>query len=213
MRLLFTIQGKEDQGIRLFYAYSGTPPTAANCNTFASQLLGYASDNLPPIMSASNVVTGAIVEDLSSVTGGVGEASGSYPGTLATPDLPSQTAFVSSYEIPVRYRGGHPRSYWPFGTAAELSDENTWTTAFVDSVQSYTNTVIAGMVGQQAGSTTISAHIAISYFAGFTPVQNPLTKRYRNVPNLRPTPVTYDVTTILYRPYVGSLRRRRVKTS
>ena len=213
IRMLWTIQGKEDQGLRFFMKYTGGPPATADLLYFLGIVKAEADSALPALFSPDNVITGWIAEDLSSSMGAVAELTDSTAGSGASDYIPSGTCVVSSYEISRRYRGGHPRSYWPLGISTELTNSGTWTSGFVSSCQSAIDSVIDSLPASTHGSTTIVGQVNVSYYDGFTSVENPITHRYRNVPTLRATPAVDVVNSIVVRPYVGSMRRRRPKTS
>ena len=213
VRMLWSIQGKEDQGLRMFYKYTGGPPDTADLLYFLGIIKAEADSALPTLYGADNVITGWIAEDLSSDMGAVAELTDSTPGTGAAEIVPPGTCVVSSYEISRRYRGGHPRSYWPLGLGANLENDGTWTPSFVSSCQSAIDSVIDSLPAATHGTVTILNQVNVSYYNGFTSVENPITHRYRNVPTLRTVPQVDDIASIVVRPYVGSLRRRRPKTS
>lgn len=212
-RILFSIGDKPDQGVRVFFRWSGSAPSAAAATTLAGDLFSTASLNLPAAMHPDNSITGVILEDLTSPTGAVGEASGTTPGTETGGPLGADTAFVASYEIPVRYRGGHPRSYWPLGTDTDVDTPQSWLGSSVTAFEAAVSGTIFGFTGVSAEGCNVGVQVAISYYEGFMAVENPLTHRYRNVPQLRVTPEVYDVASITGRSYIGSQRRRRLKTS
>lgn len=212
-RILFTVYGKENQGLRFFMGYSGSAPTVSNLLAFAGVLKAEADSALPSVMSEDCSLTGYILEDLSSATGSVGTLDDATVGLLTSTPVPPGSAVVASYEISRRYRGGHPRSYWPLGGGNELLSDGLWESSFITSCQSAIDDVIDALPGTIEGSTTITNQVNVSYYDGFTSVENPITHRYRNVPTLRATPVVDPVTSIVVRQYVGSLRRRRQKTS
>lgn len=210
-RLLFTIGGKADQGLRVFYAYTGGVPNLAAVTAFANALMGDAVTNLPAVMHPNVVFTGVEMTDLSSPLGAVYTATTDTPGTEDGDPLPAGSAVIAAYQIARRYRGGHPRSYWPLGTAADLTSDQDFASGSVTDFYNAIQPVLASIVGLSSGSTTVSGQINVSYFEGFTSVENPLTHRYRNVPTLRPTPVQDGVEDIIIRAQVGSMRKRRIK--
>jgi hypothetical protein len=193
---------------RFFVSYSGTAPTAAQLNTYAAAMITNWGTDLKSLCNAQVKITECVVEDLSSPTSAIGAAVGSTAGTLAGATLTGGTAFVVSYTIARRYRGGHPRGYWPFGDAVTLNDPQTWTAGFTGNVNAdlgafFTDALAAGWTG--AGTLL---HVNVSYYEGFTVVTNPITGRARNVPTLRATPLVDTVTGIVARTQVGSQRRR-----
>lgn len=212
-QLFFTIQGKVEQGLRFFYNYTGTAPSSTNCVTLSSDIFTEAESAIIPLLGGDNYLTSCVVTDLSSDTGAVGETTGDTEGTYSGDPVPSGAAVVCSYEILRRYRGGHPRSYWPLGTSSALLGDALWDSTFVDSVKEAVSDTIGSIFGVTAGPTTVGEQVNVSYYQGFTSVENPLTHRYRNVPTLRATPQVDVVQSIIARSYVGSLRKRRPKTS
>lgn len=213
-RLFFTLNGKPEQGVRQFYRWTGTTPTPTALATLAHKLYtAFVGETIAGAMYTSNKFVGVQLEDLTSTTGATGSFAGTTDGTLTGEPVPVDACFVSSFEIPRRYRGGHPRSYWPFGYAGNLTSEQEWSTAAVAAWQTLVTDAIAAFVGQSSGGCTIGAHCVPSYYKGFTVVVSPTTGRARNIPKLRTTPIVTDVTDIIGRHYVGSFRRRRPKTS
>lgn len=213
VRVLFTVDEKTEQGVRFFIGYTGTPPTVADLTTIGAFLKTAADADLPDLMFETNYLTGYILEDLSSNVGAVATIADNTQGGLTGLPVPAGAAMVSSYEISKRYRGGHPRSYWPLGYASSLASADLWDSTFVAGCQSAIPAVVESMNGESAGSVTITNQVAVNYYSGFTAVENPLTHRYRNVPTLLATPNVYDVESIVARDYVGSMRKRRPKTS
>jgi len=212
-RILFSIAGKEDQGLRFFMKYTGGPPSVSDMLYFLVLLKAETDSVLPALIVESVILTGYVGEDLSSSSGATADLTDDTPGTLAAGDQPNQVAVVSSYEISRRYRGGHPRSYWPLGDSGQMSSDSTWSTTFVNSCQSAIASVLDSLPAATSGSTTIDNHCNVSYYEGFTSVENPITHRYRNVPTLRGTPLVDTVNSIVVRNYIGSMRKRRPKTS
>lgn len=211
IRILFGIGSKPNQGVRVFFRYSGGAPSSSDAEAIAASLLGIANTVLAPDMHPQNSVQGVAVEDLTSATGAVGEATGDTPGTRVGGPLPAESTFVTQYVIPVRYRGGHPRSGWPLGTDSDVLNPQAWQAA---AVTGFTNDMLSlleqfGTVS--SGTTTVGVHVAVQYYHGFTPVQSPTTGRYRNVPDVMGSPEIRDVTAVLGKVGIGSARRRRIK--
>jgi len=213
-RILFTIAEKPTQGVRLFMRWAGTSPSAAALVALAEDLYNaLVGATIATVMGTSTKLTEVILEDLTSATGNTGSYAHTTTGTRAGDALPADAAFVSSYEITRRYRGGHARSYWPFGTADDLTTRQTFKSASVTSFETVVADAIAAFTGHASGGCTIGVQVNVSYYEGFTVVTSPTTGRARNVPKLRDTPVVGTVLSITGRSYVGSFRRRRFKTS
>lgn len=193
--------------------YTGTAPAVTDLEYFLGVLKAECDSVIPPLCGPEIVLTGYIAEDLSADDAASAEISDDTPGTGETAALPAGLAVVSSYEISRRYRGGHPRSYWPIGLPSDIGTDQTWSSAAVTAFQSAIAGVLDSLPASTSGGTTISSHVNVSYYSGFTSVENPITHRYRNVPTLRATPTVDLVTSVVVRPYIGSMRRRRNKTS
>jgi hypothetical protein len=64
------------------------------------------------------------------------------------------------------------------------------------------------VIGLTQGTTTITDHVAVSYYQGFTSVQSPTTRRWKNVPNLRSVPIVNVISSYSAALKIGSQRRR-----
>lgn len=193
---------------RFFLRYGGSAPTSAQLATFASTLNTAWSTNLKPLCQAQAALRRHDIEDLSSSTAAIGSAASLQGGTRTGTQLPGSTALVAAYQIARRYRGGHPRGYWPFGAEADLNSPQDWTAAFLTACTTGLNAYFAAAIaGGWTGAGTID-HVNVSYYNGFTVVTNPITGRARNVPKLRTTPVVDTVTNVVARNILGTQRRR-----
>jgi hypothetical protein len=205
--------GDTDVVNRFYLQYTGTAPTAGDLDTIANAIGASWDSNIASVCSETAVALSAVtMTDLSTVTSPSVEQPAVFPGTRTGAELPADACFVTGYEITRRYRGGHPRGYWPFGVAADLATAQTWDSGFitaaVDAVAGFFGT-IPGLVWTGGG---VLSQVSVSYYEGFTAVENPITHRYRNVPNVRVTPLIDAVADIVGRPRVGSQRRRLGKS-
>lgn len=193
--------------------YAGGTPTDADLITYAGAVntAWDAGGGPNSFMSNQIEMTGTTIEDLTSSTSAVGEMAAAIIGSHTDAYLSADAAFVTSYLVARRYRGGHPRGYWPIGVESFLASDQQWAAASVTNmtagvVQFFTTLLATGL-----GPAVIANQVNISYYEGFTAVENPLTHRYRNVPTLRGVPLVDVVQGYLGRSYVGSQRRRRNK--
>jgi len=193
---------------RFFIQYTGTAPTTSDLASFDTALDTAANTNLIPLMGASWILRQIESIDLTSSTGAVDIKSVTRTGSRAGGGLPSQVCVVQSYTIARRYRGGHPRGYWPFGTSTDLVSDTDWKaasiTAFDNGLDAFFTAVFAA---GWAGAGTLS-HVNVSYYSGFTVVVSPTTGRARNIPTLRVAPVVDPVTATQVRASIGTQRRR-----
>lgn len=193
---------------RFFIQYTGTAPTNADLAAFDTAIDTSFNTNVKPLMDADTALSQIESVDLSSSSGAVDIKTVNRVGTRAGTAMPAQICAVQSYGIGRRYRGGHPRGYWPLGTITDISLDTIWgataVTAFDNGLDAlFTSIFAAGWTG--AGTLT---HVNVSYYSGFTVVTNPITGRARNVPTLRVAPVVDAVVSTTIRSSFGTQRRR-----
>jgi len=208
--LHWAIGGDPLADTRLHFKYSGGPPAVADVTAFATDSNSAAVAQLVALLAADRSFLGTKVTDLSSDTGAQGEVAVSDPGTLTGTGLAPGSSALVNYPIDRRYRGGKPRSYFPFGDNTKLATTGLWLATWVTDFENAVNAYINLMNGKSSGSTSITTLVNVSYYKGFTSVQNPVTMRWRNIPTLRATPVVDDVapSSALGSVVVGSQRRR-----
>lgn len=208
---VFTVGTDLSATTRFHWSYSGTPPSNATCLVFATSLRGLATTYLLPLLSSENSLTKVSVQDLSSSSGGYGEDDSAAAGTRAGGTLPAATAVLLSGTIVRRYRGGKPRTYWPFGTGLDLLSANQWESTsqadFLNGLADYEN----AFDGQTSGGCTIGQLVNVSYYEGFTSVLNPITGRTKDVAKLRVGgPIVDILTGLSVNPRPASQRRRNL---
>jgi hypothetical protein len=206
--LLWSDSADNNISTRLFFKYTGGAPAAADCVTIATTAGTEAYSYLGGLISTFVTMLGATCQDLSSDTGNEGVYSDSHAGGRTGEPLPAGVAFLVNYGIGRHYRGGKPRSYFPFGTAVDLATAQTWDSTILASVNSDMQPFSQHISGTVAGSTTVGPQCNVSYYQGFTSVENPLTHRWRNVPTLRSSPVVDTITSWSGNEKPGSQRRR-----
>lgn len=192
---------------RLFYRYSGGPPTSADCVSMAATIYPLVSTNHDQWGPDTNLI-GVKVTDLSSSTGGLGEHAQSTDGTRAGNELPAGTCLLVNYTIGRRYRGGKPRSYFPWFTSEDLSTRQLWEPSPISAVNALLATFFTAMLTVGSGSTDLTQHVNISYYDGFTVQTNPGTGRAKNVPTKRVTPLVDNIASFATSTRVASQRRR-----
>jgi hypothetical protein len=193
------------------FGYTGTAPSNSTCDAIAAAVLAGAVTNFLPVMSDDVQLTGVTVQDLTSATAGAGESLGAHTGTRSGGPLPAAACVLINQPIARRYRGGKPRTYWPFGAAGDVASTQDWVsgslTDFTAAIQLQLDVILAIV----ESGTTISDWVSISYYEGFTAVLNPITGRTRDVPKVRTAAIAPDViNTFLVNPKVASQRRRNL---
>jgi hypothetical protein len=193
---------------RFYIQYTGTAPTAAQLATFDGAISTAYNTNIKPLVNTGTRLTQIASTDLSSSTGAVDVSTVSILGTRAGDTLPAQVCTVVSYTIARRYRGGHPRGYWPLGVFADQQSAVSWSSTFLTAVNTGVNALFTAIAAAGwTGAGTLS-QVNVSYYSGFTVVTNPTTHRARNVPTVRVSPVIDPVTAIHAQASIGTQRRR-----
>jgi hypothetical protein len=194
-------------GCREFFQYTGAAPSAPDLVTLATAIGASATANLIPLMQADTVLETVTITDLTSPTSAEGFALVDENGTRAGGELPADAALLQSLEILRRYRGGHPRTYWPFGTDTDIASRQTWEGAFVTAcVDGLAAHFATWSVELPAGMASVTP-VNISYYKGFDVVTGS-TGRARNVSLVRAAPVIDVVVSSIVRPNIASIRRR-----
>jgi hypothetical protein len=213
--LRYSTTGVLEAGNRLFFSYSGGPPTVGQLNTMATGVSAAFGTDLAGLMSSDYHLIGVTIVDLSSPTAAEGAWTGSVAGANSghPPDI--AVAMLQNFQISRRYRGGKCRTYWPFGVAGNLNtDDVTWTSAFLGTCATAWAAFYAAVQSISGTGITAITHVNVSYYHGFASVQNPVTKRWRNIPTPVAGPVTPDlIIGNAFRPEVSQQKRRRTSLS
>lgn len=175
-------------------AYTGGPPTAGNCTTMAAAIRADALTRFLPLINSDYGITDVTVLDLSSDMGGEGTAGGFDSGTRAGDNLGPAMAVVVSKEVARHYRGGHPRSYLPFGSATDVG-AGTWNDPLPDDSATAWHNFINDCTSDGTGCA-ITKEVSVSYYNGGA---------------RRVTPHIDDVLSYVGRSQIGSQRRRNRK--
>ena len=97
-----------------YVLYSGTPPTAGACAAIANSLgTAFLTANLIALYAETTLFEAVRVTDLNTTDGAVGSHSFAQAGSSPNITLPASASILVNHTIARRYRGGHPRSYYP----------------------------------------------------------------------------------------------------
>lgn len=193
---------------RFYVRYSGTAPTDSELANFTDDVSGFYGSSLKGLQQTGYALIEVEATDLSSPTAAFGATGVSIAGTRDGGPIGAGEAVVISYEIQRRYRGGHPRGYFPFGVSEDLQTQQTWAAAFTDEVDTSWAAFFVALEGAVWSGGGALEHVNISYYQGFTVVTDPITGRARNVPTPRGAPVVDIVSGHIVRTRVGTQRRR-----
>jgi hypothetical protein len=198
-----------DQNVlnRFFINYAGSAPSVAQLNTFAAAVATAWDNNMGDIQNTNHGLIEISVEDLTSATAAVGAAVAATFGDLGGTQLTNAVAGCLSFQIPRRYRGGHPRIYLMCGDVTKLATNNTWTGAFITAVEAAWVAFIAAVIAAGwAGAGTLE-QVNVSYFHGFTNFTFP-SGRTKAIPTPRVAPLVDVVSGVVLNPHLASQRRR-----
>lgn len=203
----------EDHNIitRLHSGYTGSEPNTADCSTLAGEINTVVEAELRSLLPIPAIYQSCRVTDLANPSSGDATVTAAVAGTRTGTQLPAGVCTLVNYSISRRYRGGKPRSYFPFGVAADQSDSQTWGVTYQGLVNAGVAGFLLGIDGLAGGSTTLDGAVNVSYYNGFTVVTNPTTHRARNVPTLRTTPVVDKVNSATCASKLASQRRRYLR--
>lgn len=203
----FTIGDDTHVMSRLHFQFAASP-SAADLSLMASTAASvFSSAGLPDQLKQGNNVTSFVATSLENPTMAQGVNSVQINGSQAGGALlPADACVVVSYAIARRYRGGHPRGYWPFGHTGWMQTPQLWATANLGTFIGEFRTWINGIAGA-AYTGGAAQQVSISYYSGSAPHTKP-SGRVINVALRRATPLIDPVVTVNARQRIGSQRRR-----
>lgn len=192
---------------RQHYIYDGSPPSNANLNTFSTTVFSAVGSDLAPLAGNHITFTRVGTTDLTSPTSAIGEHTGTHVGSRGSTLLTADVCALQSLHVDRRYRGGHPRVYWPFGITTDLFDQQTWQPASVTAFESGLTALDTAILGASWGGATILGLVNVSYYQGFT-VHTGTTGRARNVSTPRTSALIEPVTSTQVRAGIAVQRNR-----
>jgi len=202
-------------GGRFYISYSGSPPTAGNCATYAGDIAAAWLAQLAAIVNDDWALTEVDVLDIASYSGLRGFWTGSHSGSAGAAALPAQCAANCEFNISRTYRGGKPRMYLPPPVDGSLTTPSMYTSGFVSALSASVGDFFAAILGVTVGSTTTQNHINLSYYDGWDtsrPIVKPSGTRYP--PKYRsPNAISDVVTGYAGKAQISSQRRRRAATT
>jgi hypothetical protein len=194
---------------RMFFSYATTAPSNADLATWGAAIGLAWSDNCAALAAAEIVALSQTnLVDLTSDTSASAEVATNYGGTRTGSSLTADSCAVVGYSMARRYRGGHPRGYWPFGVEGDLNSPGSWESGFVSAVSTGVNDMVTDIIAAAWAGAGAIHQVNVSYYTGFTVVISPTTGRARNLPTPRVTPLQNNIIDSVCRVRIGSQRRR-----
>lgn len=207
--LKYTLGGDVDVLNRMFFQYDGTAPSISDVDSWCAALGTIWNTHVASLVNNTVSLTEISSEDLTSPTSASGTASMFHSGTSDSGALNAGTALVMSGKITRRYRGGHPRLYFPYFGSSDLDTPQTWLADALSAMQTAWDTFIADTLESSLGSASIVGPVNISYFEGFTNFTFP-SGRTKAIPKLRVTPLIDPIVSYSPNPAPASQRRRNL---
>lgn len=206
----FTIGEDTTARCREFWQFGGTP-SSADLLTLATTIADdWSTAGMPALYPASTSLTSVTITNLTSPTAGQATFATNKVGTASGGILPANVALLESLKVARRYRGGHPRNYWPFGADTALADDQKWTSVFVASCTA------ALLAWRNDWTTDLPASISsvqqvnVSFYSGFTVFTGP-TGRMRNISKPRTNAVVDLIVSTVVQIGIAAIRRRLLR--
>lgn len=207
LEILYSMSTDLSTSNRLFFRYGGTPPTNQSLFDWINNNNGLWQTHIMPSTHPDTAVVGWRAQDLTSPTSAAAEVVVQTAGSAGGVALPAGVAMLVNYTVQRRYRGGKPRTYVQTGTSLDVGDEQHWSATFRTNFETQWNQFIAAMMATPPAGTTLTSHVSVSYYQGFTTTTGS-TGRVRNVSTPRATPVIDVITTSKCDARFASQRRR-----
>lgn len=214
IRIVMTYTDGSDTNIQNHFYCSYTGSVSSGDATSINTAVHTAwNASMAPLQTANIILETVTTTDLFSATGV--EVTGTFAtlGTNAGTKLASGVAMVMQHHVARRFRGGHSRVYIPGLPEQALGTANTWATANVTSTVSAWSAILGAPANAALPDLGTVANVQVSYYSGFTSVQNPVTMRYRNIPKVRATPLVDTINSVSGNPRVASQRRRNKQSA
>lgn len=158
----------------LHASYSSDPPSSGDLQTFAAALGGLFSTDIRSLYTTDTELVAVQCTDLSSDSGGVGLASIGITGTVVGAPCTAQACILTSWKILRRYRGGHPRTYWPAPCIAQISTVNSWYAACTDAFTTFAGDLQAACLVVSYGALDVTDLGTVSYVDSGAPRVDPI---------------------------------------
>lgn len=209
IRLDFTYSIGEDNAAkcRFFVRYAGTAPATSDLAAFLASISALYTTHLQGESTDAVILTQIDATDLTSSTAAAASLGTAIVGSNAETAVPASACTLISHEISRRYRGGHPRVYWPFGGVQSMHDGQSWTTGYVGATSTNIDAFMTGIKLLTWTGATIADIVNVSFFEGFHTFTGP-TGRVRNIPTVRVAPIVDIVTGFVVRQGIASIRKR-----
>lgn len=167
LRITLSGDNEGSEWLNVFHvSYASTPMTPSDLITVLNDFEIAYKNRFLPLLSVGLRLTAGKAVDLTSSTAPVAEESFTDSGSVTTgTSLPASAAAGISWVISRRYRGGHPRTYIPGLTSADLQSgtTNTLAATFQGNLQSAAGSFLADIEAIGVGGRTY-VPVCVHYF-------------------------------------------------
>jgi hypothetical protein len=164
--------------------------------------------DLKPLHGTDRRCTQIRVLDLLGNAGAEGTVAGWGEGSRSGESLPANTCMLANLKIGRRYRGGKPRTYYPFGVRQDMNTPQTWSTTATAAIQSALETFNGVWLGLTYGNITLHEHCSVHYYEKGTWATDPVTGRPRYIPKRVEPPHVDPILSIAVSNRIATQRRR-----
>lgn len=161
----YTVGDKVAENV-IHYQYTGLLPLTSTLAQDVADTIDTAVASAADMYPDTTTYESTTVTDLSTDMGVVAIASTTTTGTRITGTCPANTAMLASYTTDRHYRGGHPRTYLPWGCVSDFEDPQNWSGGFRGDASSAWAGIITPVIGLTSGGVTVSNQIQVSYYSG-----------------------------------------------
>lgn len=130
VEFLWSLDGLPAANVK-YVLYSGTAPTSGACTAIADSLINAWWEPVKAFIPGVYTLEACRVTDLSTDTGAEGTFTAGLTGEDENDSMPVGSAVLVNHTIGRRYRGGHPRTYYPPPGIDGFAQPAAWTSEVV----------------------------------------------------------------------------------
>jgi hypothetical protein len=211
VRTIFSSGGSGELGSRFYLNYTGGPASGADLTTLAGDIETAYATHLVGLWAVNFTLTEIDCLDITTEMGNSGTWTGTEAGSRTGSTLPDQCCTNVEFDVAERYRGGKPRIYLPPGVSGDLATVSTYSSDFVDLVNTDMALAFAEITGLSVGSLGTLTHVLLSYYKGYNTSTPPWRgPGFKYPPKYRsPNAISMDIKGYACKRIIGSQRRRR----
>lgn len=164
-RFLWTQGGVPAENIR-YILYSGSTPDAGALAALAHDIGDPFQTGMMPGYNAETIFQAVVLQDLTTTSGAEGSHTFANPGTDTADPLPANCAILVNQTIARRYRGGHPRQYYPAPSMDSMATPSSWNSDLVVNVSAAEAAFALACSTATESGTSLVYVVNVSFFSG-----------------------------------------------